>query len=81
VRDTKFNSGGGGGRAKFTAIKDPWQCQFVLLVKVVWREGKTFGSEEGRDKRWSKERVEQGSTEFITSSSDIEPWESSVWRN
>jgi hypothetical protein len=60
-------------------MKVPRQCPFVLLVKVVWREGKTFGSEEGRDKRWSKERVEHCSTELITSSSDIEPWESSIW--
>jgi hypothetical protein len=45
-----------GGRAKFTAMKVPRQCPLVLLVKVGWRGGKTFGCEEGRDERWSRER-------------------------
>jgi hypothetical protein len=36
-------------------MKFPRQCPFVL-VKVVWRGGKVFGSEEGRDEKWSKER-------------------------
>jgi hypothetical protein len=31
------------------------QCPLVL-VKVGWRGGKTFGSEEGRDEKWSKKR-------------------------
>jgi hypothetical protein len=35
-------------------MKDPRQCLLVLLVKVGWRGGKTFGS-EGRDEKWSKE--------------------------
>jgi hypothetical protein len=33
----------------------------VLLVKVGWRGGKTFGSEEGRDEKWIKERSWAGS--------------------
>jgi hypothetical protein len=33
-----------GGRVK--------QCPLVLLVKVGWRGGKTFGFEEGRYERW-----------------------------
>jgi hypothetical protein len=37
--------------AKFTAIKVPRQCPLVLLVKVGWRGGKTFGCEEGTDER------------------------------
>jgi hypothetical protein len=41
--------------AKFTAMKVPRQCPFVLLVKVGWRGGKTIGSDEGRDEQWSKE--------------------------
>jgi hypothetical protein len=45
-----------GGRAKFTAMKEPRQCPLVLLVKVNWRGGKTFGCEEGIDERWSRER-------------------------
>jgi hypothetical protein len=45
-----------GGRAKFTAIKVPRQCPLVLLVKMSWRGGKTFGYEEGRDEGWSRER-------------------------
>jgi hypothetical protein len=28
----------------------------VLLEKAFWRGDKTFGSEEGRDEKWSKER-------------------------
>jgi hypothetical protein len=28
----------------------------VLLVKMGWRGGKTFGSEEGIDEKWSEER-------------------------
>jgi hypothetical protein len=35
--------------------KDPRQCPVVLLVKVGWTGGKIFGSEEGRDEKWSKE--------------------------
>jgi hypothetical protein len=34
----------------------PRQCTLVLLIKVGWREGKMFGSEEGRDEKWSKEK-------------------------
>jgi hypothetical protein len=34
----------------------PRQCPFVLLVKVDLRAGKTLGSEEDRDKMWSKDR-------------------------
>jgi hypothetical protein len=43
-------------RAKFTAMKVPRQCPLVLLIKVGWRGGKTFGCEEGIDERWSRER-------------------------
>jgi hypothetical protein len=46
VRDTTFHR---GNRAKFTAMKDPRQCPLDLLVKVIWRGGKTFRCEEGRD--------------------------------
>jgi hypothetical protein len=46
----------GGNTAKFTAMKVPRQCPLVLLVKLGWGGGKTFGSEEGRDKKWSKKR-------------------------
>jgi hypothetical protein len=38
-------------RAKFTSMKVPRQCPLVLLVKVGWRGGKTFGCEEGIDER------------------------------
>jgi hypothetical protein len=41
--------------AKFTTMKVPRQYPLVLLVKVGWRGGKTFGC-EGRDERWSRER-------------------------
>jgi hypothetical protein len=37
-------------------MKVPRQCPLVLLVKVGWRGGKTFGCEEGIDERWSRER-------------------------
>jgi hypothetical protein len=40
VGDTTFN---GGDRAMFTAMKVPRQYPLVLLVKVGWRGGKTFG--------------------------------------
>jgi hypothetical protein len=40
-----------GGRAKFTAMKVPRQCPLALLVKVGWRECKTFGCEKGRGER------------------------------
>jgi hypothetical protein len=43
-------------RVKFTAIKVPRQCPLFLLVKMVWIGGKTFGSEGGRDEKWSKNR-------------------------
>jgi hypothetical protein len=43
--------------ATFTAIKVPRQCPFALLVKVGWRGGKAFGSKEGKDEKWSKERT------------------------
>jgi hypothetical protein len=46
-----------GGRVKFTAMKVPRQCPLVFLVKEGWRGGKTFGCEEGRDERWSRERI------------------------
>jgi hypothetical protein len=45
----------GGNRYKFMAAKVPRQCPLVFLVKVGWRRGKTFGSEGGRDYKWSKE--------------------------
>jgi hypothetical protein len=40
-----------GNRAKFMATKVPRQCLLVFLVKVGWRGSKTFGDEEGRDKK------------------------------
>jgi len=43
-------------------MKVPRQCPLVLLVKVGWRVGKTFGCEEGRDERWRRKEVERGST-------------------
>jgi hypothetical protein len=45
-----------GNTDKVKVMKVPRQCPFVLLVKVCWKGGKTFGSEEARDERWSKER-------------------------
>jgi hypothetical protein len=36
-------------RDKFTGTKVPRQCPLVLLVKVGWRRGKTFGSEESTE--------------------------------
>jgi hypothetical protein len=48
VRDI-FNRG--EDRAKFTVMKVPRQCPLVLLVKVGWKGGKTFGCEEGRNER------------------------------
>jgi hypothetical protein len=53
VRDTTFSR---GKRDKFTATKVPRQWPLVLLVNVGWRRGKMFGSEEGRDERWRRER-------------------------
>jgi hypothetical protein len=53
VCDTRFKR---GVRAMFTAMKVPRQCPLVLLVKVGWRGGKTFGCEEGIGERWSRER-------------------------
>jgi hypothetical protein len=41
-----------GGRDKFTAMKVPMQCPLVL-VKMGWRGGMTFGC-EGIDERWSR---------------------------
>jgi hypothetical protein len=41
-------------------MKVPRQCPLVLLVKVGWGGGKIFGSEEGRDERWSRERSRAG---------------------
>jgi hypothetical protein len=29
---------------KFAAVKVPWQCPLVLLIKVCWRQ---FGAKEG----------------------------------
>jgi hypothetical protein len=55
VWDTTFKRG--RERAKFTAMRVPRQCPLVLLVKVGWRGGKTFGCEAGTE-------VEQGSTEL-----------------
>jgi hypothetical protein len=43
-------------------MKVPRQCPLVLLVKVLWRGGKTFGYEEGRDEKWRRDKVERGST-------------------
>jgi hypothetical protein len=40
----------------------PRQCPLVLLLNVGWRDGKTFGCEEGRDKTWRRKEVERGST-------------------
>jgi hypothetical protein len=37
-------------------MKVPRQCPLVLLVKVGWRERKTFGFEEDKDEKWSRER-------------------------
>jgi hypothetical protein len=34
----------------------PMQCPLVVVVKVGWKGDKTFGSKEGRDETWSKER-------------------------
>jgi hypothetical protein len=45
-----------GGRVKFTTVKVPTQCPLVLLVKVGLRGGKTFGSEESKVGKWSKQR-------------------------
>jgi hypothetical protein len=45
-------------------MKVPRQCPLVLLVKVGWRGGKTFGCEEGRDEVEARREVEQGSTAF-----------------
>jgi hypothetical protein len=45
-----------GETYKFNTTKVPMQCPFVLLIKVGWRRGKTFGSREGRDEKWNKER-------------------------
>jgi hypothetical protein len=42
-------------------MKVPRQCPLVLLVKVVWEGGKEFGSEGGRDEKWSKEKSCAGS--------------------
>jgi hypothetical protein len=41
---------------KFTATKVPRQCPLVLLVKMDWRGGKAFGSEESGDEQSSKDR-------------------------
>jgi hypothetical protein len=72
VQDTTFNR---GNRAKFTALKVSKQFPLVLLVKVVWRGSKTFGSEEDRDERWSKERSWAGPncTQLQPPSSDTKP--------
>jgi hypothetical protein len=40
----------------FTVMKFPRQFPLVRLVKLGWRGGKSFGCEEGRDEKWSKER-------------------------
>jgi hypothetical protein len=45
-----------GNRDKFTATKVPRQFPLVLLVKVGWRAGNTFGSREGRAEKKTKER-------------------------
>jgi hypothetical protein len=37
-------------------MKVPRQYPHVLLVKVGWTGGKTFGDEEGKDERWSREK-------------------------
>jgi hypothetical protein len=51
------------GENIFTFMKVPRQCPIVLLVKICWREGKAFGSEEGRQMEWWAWReVEQGTT-------------------
>jgi hypothetical protein len=44
-----------GNRAKFTAIRVPRHFPLVL-IKVGWTRGKTFGSEEGIDEKRSKDR-------------------------
>jgi hypothetical protein len=38
-------------------MKVPRPCPLVLLVKVGWRRGKTFGCEEGTDERWNREKL------------------------
>jgi hypothetical protein len=42
------------------AVKVPRQCPLVLLVKVGWKRGKTFGNEEVRHENLSKERTWAG---------------------
>jgi hypothetical protein len=37
-------------------MKVPRQCLLVLMVKVGWKGGKTFGYEEGRDERLIKDK-------------------------
>jgi hypothetical protein len=41
-------------------MKVPRQCPLVLLVKVGWRGGKTFGCEEVMGERWGRERSRAG---------------------
>jgi hypothetical protein len=38
------------------STKVPRQCPLVLLVKVDWKGGKTFKSEEGTDEKWREEK-------------------------
>jgi hypothetical protein len=62
-----------------TATKVPRQCPFVLLVKVGWREGKTFGNEENTHGKWSNDKLSRLPLHSITTpNSDIKPWEDSI---
>jgi hypothetical protein len=61
VRDTTFN---GVNINKFSATKVPMQCPLVL-IKIGSREGKAFGSGEGRTMRsGARRKVEQDPTAF-----------------
>jgi hypothetical protein len=51
VREATFNR---ENIVKFTVMKVPRQCSFVLVMG--WRGGKNFGSEEGREETLSKDR-------------------------
>jgi hypothetical protein len=77
MNEKEKRNGGGGGRAtgttfngkrdiKFTAMKVPRQCPFVLLVKDGFGEGKAFGSGEGKQMNIGARReVEQNLTSFL----------------
>jgi hypothetical protein len=46
-----------GETAEFKATRVPRQCSLVLLVKVFWKGGKKFGSEQSSDEKWGKEKL------------------------